>query len=266
MTERVVTPAPTRPLRAPQELAEELKPVGQWLVALDFDGTLAPIVDHPDLAQPAPGALDALTELVRHAPVGVLTGRAIDDVRRRLDGLSAAYAGGHGAELVLADGTPAPLVDPELVAPTLDQAEQDVRAVVEDRSGWLVERKQTSLAIHHRLADEDSVLEFAPRVAALLERHVSASPGFQVLSGKAVLELRPVGADKGVALDRISATTPGTLPLVVGDDVTDEDAFEVARTLGGRGVLVAPEDRDSAATDRVADPDAVVALLTALVR
>jgi len=87
-----------------------------------------------------------------------------------------------------------------------------------------------------------------------------------VLSGKAVLELRPVGADKGVALDRISATTPGTLPLVVGDDVTDEDAFEVARTLGGRGVLVATEDRDSAATDRVADPDAVVALLTALVR
>ena len=261
------TPAtpPDRPLRDPEELGRELRPPAGWLVVLDFDGTLAPIVDHPDLAQPAPGALEVLEQLAQVAPIAVVSGRPIADVRRRLADLTAAYAGGHGAELVLADGQPAPLVDPEVVAPTLDRAEADVRAVVDEAPGWLVERKQASLAVHHRLADEDSVLELGPRVRALLERVAQEPPGFDVLAGKAVVELRPAGADKGVALERIARTRPDHLPLVVGDDVTDEDAFEVARSQGGRAVLVATEDRESAATDRLADPDAVVRFLTALV-
>jgi len=151
------------------------------------------------------------------------------------------------------------------VAATLDRAEEGVRSLVDDAPGWLVERKQASLAVHHRLADPDSVLERSPRVHAVLERHATEPPGFDVLAGKAVVELRPVGADKGVALERIMQATPGHIPLVVGDDVTDEDAFEVAVSQGGRAVLVATEDRGSTATDRIADPDAVVRLLTALV-
>ncbi len=255
-----------RPLRDPDELGQQLRPVEDWLVVLDFDGTLAPIVDHPDLAQPAPGALDALDAVAARAPIAVISGRPIAEVRRRLVDLRATYAGGHGAELVLADGAPAPLIDPDRVAPALDHAEVDVRAIVDAAPGWLVERKQTSLAVHHRLADEDSVLELGPRVQALLERRCDEPPGFQVLAGKAVIELRPVGADKGAALARIADTFPHHLPLVVGDDLTDEDAFEMASSRGGRSVLVASEDRDSAATDRVADPDAVVRLLAALVR
>ena len=254
-----------RPLRDPEQLGQELRPAQRWIVVLDFDGTLAPIVDHPDLAQPAPGALEVLDTLAQRTPIAVVSGRPIADVRRRLADLRAAYAGGHGAELILADGQPAPLVDPETVAPTLDRVEADVRALVDDASGWLVERKQSSLAVHHRLADEDSVLELGPRVRAVLEHLAGQPPGFDVLAGKAVLELRPVGADKGAALQRIAGAVPDLAPLVIGDDVTDEDAFEVARSRGGRAVLVAAEDRDTAATDRVADPDAVVRLLAALV-
>jgi len=252
-------------LADPERLGAALRPLDRWLVVVDFDGTLAPIVDHPDLASPAPGALDALRVLAAMTAVAVLSGRPVSDVRRRLEGLTAAYAGGHGAELVLADGSDDPLVDPETVSGTLDRAEHVIRGLVDDEPGWLVERKQASLAVHHRLAHADSVTTHGPRVEALLEHHAGEPPGFEVLAGKAVLELRPSAANKGLALERIAGHTPELVPLVIGDDVTDEDAFEVARAHGGRAILVAETDRPTAATDRIADPDAVVRLLAALV-
>ncbi len=252
-------------LADPDRLGAVLRPLDRWLVVVDFDGTLARIVDHPDLASPAPGALDTLRAVSGSTAVAVLSGRPIADVRRRLDGLAAAYAGGHGAELVLADGSDDPLVDPDTVSGTLDRAERMIRDLVDQDPGWLVERKQASLAVHHRLADADSVATHGARVEALLEHHATEPPGFEVLAGKAVLELRPAGADKGRALHRIAERAPDLLPLVIGDDVTDEDAFEVARSLGGRAILVAETARPTAATDRVADPDAVVRLLSALV-
>ena len=253
------------PLADPAQLGAALAPAARWLIVVDFDGTLAPIVDHPDLAAPAPGAVEVLRQLRERTAVAVVSGRPVADVRRRLADLEVAYAGGHGAELFLADGTAAPLIDPTIVADTLDRAEAAIRAVVEDEPGWLVERKQASLAVHHRLAHADSVDAHAPRVLALLEHHGQDPPGFEVLAGKAVIELRPLGVDKGRALDRIAAVTPDRPPLVIGDDVTDEDAFAVARSRGGRGILVAEHPRPTAATDRVADPGAVVRLLTALV-
>lgn len=272
MTMPDLPPAPTPgrspdgpDLTDPDHLGVALRPLDRWLVVVDFDGTLAPIVDHPDLVSLAAGALDTLRALTARTAVAVLSGRPIADVRRRLDGLPAAYAGGHGAELILADGSDDPLVDPDTVSGTLDRAERVIRGLVDEEPGWLIERKQASLAVHHRLAGADSVVTHGPRVEALLEHHASEPPGFEVLAGKAVLELRPTGANKGLALERIAERTPGLLPLVIGDDVTDEDAFEVARSRGGRAILVAETARPTAATDRVADPDAVVRLLAALV-
>jgi trehalose 6-phosphate phosphatase len=165
---------------------------------------------------------------------------------------------------VLADGTEAPLIDPDTVVATLDAVEAELERLVAEEPGWLLERKQASLAVHHRLADEDSVTSHLPRVEALLERRRHEPPGFEVLSGKAVAELRPAGADKGAALHRIHAATPDLLPLMIGDDVTDEDAFAAAHELGGQGILVSDQPRPTAADRRLADPDAVVRFLDAL--
>ena len=251
------------PASDPAELARSLPAPAATLLVVDFDGTLSPIVDHPDAAAPEAGAVAALAALAAVTTVAVISGRPVDDVRERLEDLPLVFAGGHGAEIVLPDGRRDSLVRPEEVTSVLDDAQSLVRDVLGDSPGWLVEPKATSLAVHHRLAPVDSVESLLPRVAAILERCAEQPPGFHVLAGKAVVELRPDGVDKGAALSRIAALWPTSRPLAIGDDVTDEDAFQAATRLGGQAILVSTDARPTAATHRLTDPAAVVAFLTA---
>lgn len=247
-----------------ETLADLLGPPQGLLVAVDFDGTLSAIVDRPDAAVPAPGALDALRRLATTTTVAVVSGRRIDDLDAQLDGLPVALAGGHGAQVRHTDGTRDDLVDPARLTPVLERVHGDVTTVLGDTPGWLVERKPTSVAVHHRLAAQEDVDALLPRVEALLRHHADGPPAFVLLHGKAVVELRPDGVDKGAALRRLAARSPGLVPVAIGDDATDEDTFRVARELGGHAVLVADQPRPSLATHRLDDPTAVVALLDTL--
>jgi trehalose 6-phosphate phosphatase len=248
----------------PVALARELGDPRGLVVVLDFDGTLSPIVNLPDDAAPAPGAIDALRALASTTKVAILSGRDVDDLRSRLPVLDVVLIGGHGAQIVEPDGSSDELVDVAALARVLDPAEQELEELVGAEPGWLVERKPTSLAVHHRLVPAEVEEQILPRVRALLDRHVVTPPGFDVLEGKSVLELRPRGADKGRALERLLRRHPGRRALVIGDDITDEDAFAVAVANGGCAVLVDPIGRASKATDRLDDPSEVVTLLAHL--
>lgn len=251
----------------PERLAEQLGSCADYLVVIDFDGTLASIVDHPDLAAPVTGAVQAVAALAERTDVVVLSGRPVADLRRRfgeLDGVT--YAGGHGAEVMLPDGTTTALIDASSVDEPLDRIEEIIRGLVDDEAGWLVERKPTSLAVHHRLASEERVDELLPRVQAVMEHEAQEPPGFSVLHGKAVVELRPATVTKGRAVEWLAARTPGLKPLAIGDDITDEDAFVTALEHGGEAVLVADEPRDTVATHHLADPDEVTEFLVAFSR
>lgn len=250
----------------PVELAIRLGPADARLVVLDFDGVLANIVDHPDHAWPFAGALEAVAALAERTSVAVVSGRPIADLQARLGTLSVTLAGAHGSEVVHIDGSVEHLVDETDLTDRLDAAEDELRALVDAEPGWLVERKPTAVAVHHRLASTDSVSELLPRVRAHLDRSTAGPPPFTVLAGKAVLELRPEGVDKGRALDLIAERTPELTPVVLGDDVTDEDAFEAAAARGGTSVLVADTARETAASHRLRDPEAVVNFLVALAR
>jgi trehalose 6-phosphate phosphatase len=250
----------------PTELATALGAPERYLVVLDFDGTLSPIVDRPGDAAPAAGALDAVRELAHRTSLAIISGREVDDLLSRLDGLAVTVVGGHGAMVRQPDGSIEHLVDIDAVTATLDAVEAQIRALVDAEPGWLVERKDASLAVHHRLAPEEQVEELLPRVAALLDARCEAPPGYTVVSGKAVIELRPLEIDKGRALRHIAERLPDLQPLVIGDDVTDEDAFVSAAELGGRAVLVAEDPRETAASHRLLDPNAVVAFLAAFAR
>jgi trehalose-phosphatase len=248
----------------------------RWTFVLDFDGTLSPIVDRPDDAAPAPGALEAIADLAEICEVAVLSGRALGDLEARLGEVPEGLllVGGHGSEARRPDGTYEPLTDLDAGREVLDELESSLRGLVDETDGWLVERKSTSLAVHHRRVAADAADALLPTVHARMEDAADEGPGFVLLGGKAVLELKLRGIDKGRALAWIDEQAadradqlpdrPPIVPLVFGDDTTDEDAFEASLAVGGEAVLVADEPTATSAHFRLRDPARVVTLLRAV--
>ena len=260
-------PGRTRPdedhelaLSTPAEVAAALPPVDEAVVLLDFDGTLSHLVDQPGAAEPTDGAAAAIESLAARTRVVLVSGRSVDDLRPRLpDDLDVTFAGGHGAELAHGQGDVEPMVaDLGRVTEHRDAAIDELRGIVGDVEGWVIEVKPTGVAVHYRMAaDPDAHMA---RVLDVLEAHAVAD--MEVTRGHAVVELRPAGVNKGVAVERLIDHDP-RIPVAFGDDVTDEDTFAEVVARDGIAVLVATEPRATHASMRLADPDAVVAALTA---
>ncbi len=235
------------------------------LLVLDFDGTMSRIVEDSDAATLVAGARDAIAALLdTPLAVAVLSGRPLEDLADRVGDLPVMLVGGHGAEARGADGTHTGLVDLESLQDTLDAAATKVDELIGDRGGWQIERKPHSIAVHYRRADPGTVDDLLPRIEEVLNSHVDDPPGWNLLDGKSIVELRPEVVNKGAAIRWLTLRHRGRLPLVVGDDVTDEEAFEAATELGGVGVLVEANPRRTAARWRLQDPDRVVTLLRSL--
>lgn len=238
--------------------------VDAWMIVVDFDGTLSEIVDRPDDAGLVDGAADVLERLAARRPVVVLSGRPVDDLLPRLGELPVTVVGGHGAEARLPDGERQALHDTTTTRETLDAVVGALEPGLDEAAGWQLERKPASVAVHYRRVSPDVADRDLPAIRDVLTAHADRPPGWEVLDGKAVTELRPHGIDKGAALHWLADRFPGRRALVIGDDVTDEQAFEVAVERGGAAVLVAAEPRPTAARWRLTAPTAVVALLHAL--
>lgn len=211
---------------------------------LDFDGTLVDIAARPDaviVTDRMRGTLSAL-EMALPGRVAIVTGRPLAQIASLLDIPNLAMSGSHGAEMLWPDGDRVDIAPPAWLAATTSR----IAAFSEERPGVLVEEKPFGVAIHYREApdEERACLRFAESLAF--------SDDIEMLHGKMVVELRMPGADKGAAVNAFMKRGPmaGTVPLVFGDDVTDEAAFVMARTLGGSGVLVG-EERPSAARYRL---------------
>ncbi|HEX9946697.1 MAG TPA: trehalose-phosphatase [Allosphingosinicella sp.] len=223
---------------------------------LDFDGTLVELAETPG-AIAVPSALKPLLDRLSDRLEGrlaIVSGRAVDDLRRHLGGSAAVLSGSHGAELHYADGRRIPVSAP----PGLAEAREAVHRFAAGSGGLLIEDKPAGVALHYRLAPER-----AKEADAFLESLAERS-GLALQRGKMVAELRPAGSDKGAALERLMGEPPfaGARPVFVGDDLTDEDAFRAAASLGGEGVLVGPA-RPSAALWRLDGVAEVTAWLEA---
>jgi trehalose 6-phosphate phosphatase len=223
---------------------------------LDFDGTLVELADAPD-AIDVPGELAGLLERLAARLGGrlaIVSGRSLADLDRHVFCRGVAMSGSHGLELRLADGALRPLARPA----GLDAALGEIARFAASDARLIVEDKPASVALHFR-----QVPARGDEVRALMER-LACETGFTVQHGKMVAELRPAGADKGDALRALmrEPAFAGARPLFMGDDLTDEHAFEAAAELGGAGVLVGAP-RDTAARYRLAGVAEVAAWLRA---
>jgi trehalose 6-phosphate phosphatase len=191
------------------------------LFAFDFDGTLAPIVWHPEDARIAIGLRTRLARLAARAPVAVISGRALDDLRHRLPGEIGHCVGNHGNEDV--NGA----VDAESLRAVSRAWATQLQAMLAEKAapkGIVVEDKGVTLSMHYRHARD--------RTAAarwLGDRIDELSPPARVIGGKLVFNLLPPGArTKFEALSDLARHESAERVLFVGDDDTDEVVFAQA--------------------------------------
>jgi trehalose 6-phosphate phosphatase len=238
-------------------------------VFFDFDGTLSDIVDDPDAAELSVGAAEALTSLAAQCPVAVLSGRDLADVRQRIGLPGIWYAGSHGFELTGPDGAHHQNEEAAAAIPVLERATADLREQLGQIAGVMVEHKRFGVAVHYRNAARDRVGEVLAAVRAAGRRST-----LRVTTGREVIELRPnLDWDKGKTLrwvlDHVSdAEAAPLMPVYLGDDITDEDAFDAVRDDGVAIVVRHTEDGDRATAAQYAldSPQRVVVFTERLAR
>jgi trehalose 6-phosphate phosphatase len=221
---------------------------------LDVDGTLAPIVDRPELARVPNETRAELHRLVaRYLLVACLSGRPRAQAAELVGVAGIRYVGNHGLEL----------------DPRAEELEREVAAFRDEIGGeWPVEDKGLSLSLHYREAsDEPGAVAILSRIAGRAHAH-----GLDTRWGRKVLEIRPhADTDKGAAVRALLAETGAELAMCAGDDTTDLDAFRGLREAGLRhAVCVAVTSPEApaallAGADLVVDgPDGLLLLLRAL--
>jgi trehalose 6-phosphate synthase/phosphatase len=197
---------------------------------LDFDGTIAPIAEAPDRVVVPLQVKSALERLAAIRPLAVISGRALDDLRERVGISGIIYAGNHGAEIMIGDKVVRDSRTDEATA-SLQSFLDALRSGMSSVPGVLIEDKGITASVHFRKVDpsqEGEVLRIFWRVARDYARE------FRITTGKKVLEIRPQNAwNKGDAVKRILEHWGGNeMPLYVGDDTTDEDAYRIIRENG----------------------------------
>ena len=206
-------------------------------IFLDYDGTLTPIVDDPTEAKIGKDERAILGEVAKSLPLAIVSGRALDDVKSHVGIEGIVYSGSHGFEIETEEGERSETEEAADAVPELDEAEELLVAGASDLPGVMIERKPYAIAVHTRRAESEE----ARKGAGELARDVVDRFDHLILrGGKEIHELRPaIDWDKGAAVRQLVDLLPGKpVPIYIGDDETDEDAFRAVRTLGGLGILV----------------------------
>lgn len=209
--------------RAWEEVARRLAAAPRLALCADFDGTLAPIVRHPGRAR-LPAATRRALGRLRRLPrivVGVVSGRSLRDLRRRVGLGGIHYVGTHGLEWAEPSGKVHRRANKRWQA-RIHKIGDELERLVGRLPGIYVEHKTVSVAVHFRNASAP----VAGKARRLVRRWAKNSSPVRLLQGKKVLELLPPGEeDKGLAVRRLAARLGHPRLIYLGDDVTDESAF-----------------------------------------
>ncbi|KAM2384337.1 hypothetical protein ACFXTH_041784 [Malus domestica] len=254
---------------------------------LDYDGTLSPIVDNPDCAFMSDAMRAAIKKVAKHFPTAIISGRSHDKVYEFVKLNELYYAGSHGMDIMAPviqtinddqrncfkstdkKGKAVNLFQP--AAEFLPMIREVFKLLVEstkDIEGAIVEDNKFCVSVHYRNVDEKSW----PAVLQCVHEILKDYPRLHLTHGRKVLEVRPtINWDKGRAVTFLLeslglSNCEDVLPIYIGDDRTDEDAFKVLREGNqGYGILVSAEAKDSNAFYSLRDPSEVMEFLKSLV-
>lgn len=235
---------------------------------LDYDGTLSPIVNHPEDAVLSREMRELLAELSSKIQVGVISGRDMDDLKGRIELDSVIYAGSHGFRISGPSGLNRETRDSKRLSSKFQRIYRElIEFFDKEVTGVEIEKKRYAIAIHYRNAAENASGLINPKVNEILKKN----PDFKKGTGKKIIEIKPATDwHKGKALlwilDAMGLKEdPETLPIYIGDDLTDEDAFKTLADKG-LGILVGDHGSKTAADYHLKDVDEVYEFLALLKR
>jgi trehalose 6-phosphate phosphatase len=253
------------------DISRRLKSAEYILLLTDYDGTLTPIVDRPEQATLNNNTRKLLQKLVknRRYTVGVISGRALSDLKSKIDLDGIIYAGNHGLEI---EGFGASFLEPiaEEMRPFFSMLNKALSATMRGIKGVFVENKGLTLSVHYRMVkgtEERKVHDAFEKITDPL----NVTGQIKVTHGKKVYEIRPpVDWNKGKAVAWLVARLKDesgqaqAVPIYLGDDLTDEDAFKVINRDGGISIFVGDEDSKSVAKYLLKSPEEVAEFLKML--
>lgn len=244
---------------APPWAAEKLAAAERLWLFLDYDGTLAEFAPTPEHVLPDENLIDLVRRLAAQPSlrVMVLSGRRLSHIEALLPVENAWLAGTYGIELRTPGGVRMELAAYGQVRPVLEALKPGWQALIDGRSGFFLEDKGWSLALHARFAGEREAQMVLAEARSLAQEH-AAGGNFRLLGGHKFLEIGPRQANKGSNLEAFLRQHPwqGALPLYLGDDDKDEEAFAVVKKNGGLAVKVGPRQEETLADFRLESPQA----------
>ncbi|KAJ4954032.1 hypothetical protein NE237_030864 [Protea cynaroides] len=248
----------------------------QIVMFLDYDGTLSPIVEDPDRAFMSESMRAAVRDVARYFPTAIVTGRCRDKVYRFVRLAELYYAGSHGMDIKgpakghnYKKANQGVLFQPASeFLPMINEVNKTLVEKTKSIPGVNVENNKFCVSVHFRRVDEKKWSALAEMVWSVLKDY----PKLRLSQGRKVLEIRPtIKWDKGKALEFLLeslgfANCKDVLPVYIGDDRTDEDAFKVLRDRGqGFGILVSKTPKDTNASYTLQEPSEVMDFLLRLV-
>jgi alpha,alpha-trehalase len=227
------------------------------LLFLDYDGTLTPIVDTPDLAVISEQMRQTVLRAAEKMTVSIVSGRATEDVRAKVKIDGIFYAGSHGFEIIDPRGKVTINEQAKKVRSTIAAAHKKLSERLQGVRGALVEDVKYTVSAHYRLVADGDFEAVRTAVDSILEEY----PSLIKTHGKKVFEIRPrIDWDKGKAvnwiMEYLHLDERKHFPVYIGDDTTDEDAFRVLRKKGF-GVLVCEDPHPSEALYMIKNTDEV---------
>ncbi|CAI0546681.1 unnamed protein product [Linum tenue] len=238
------------------------------VVFLDYDGTLSPIVDDPNSAFMSDEMRAAVREVAKCFPTAIISGRSREKVKEFVQLSNVYYAGSHGMDIM---APPRPVKSCEGNTPTVVMDKKILTELEEETAkikGAMVEDNRFCVSVHFRHVKDEDYQILEEKVRSVLENYA----GFHLCWGKKVMEIRPtIEWDKGHAveyfLETLGLSNSDVLPVYIGEDRTDEDAFKVIQRRGqGYPIIVTSIPKDTKASYSLIDPSEVLTFLLRLAR
>ncbi|XWS37951.1 hypothetical protein CRYUN_Cryun19dG0089300 [Craigia yunnanensis] len=248
------------------------------VVFLDYDGTLSPIVEDPDKAFMSAEMRAAVREVAKYFPTSIITGRSLDKVKEFVQLNNVYYAGSHGLDIMAPPravkscdkkGNEGAFQPAKLFLPAIQEISMELEDKIREIQGAKIEDNRFCISVHYRQVPPENHGTLKEKVKSLVENR----PEFRLTEGKMVLEVRPsIEWNKGDALNYLLDTlgfsnATDVLPLYIGDDRTDEDAFKViAAGRKGFPIIVSSIPKDTIAWYSLLDPTEVLGFLLRLAK